>query len=148
MKNIIMILLIGFLAGCATGSEVKEESSDSKTEVTNIEKEESTHGELQLNNGSKWKLDASTRLNIAELRETLGYPVNKDYAKLAASVREKTSKLVRECRMQGPDHDALHLWLENFLKDLKDLEDEKGKKQAESIDDLRADLVEFDSFFE
>lgn len=144
-----MILVLSFLGSCTQRTADKQvqenETSTSKktTKEEDASKDDSEHkeGKLELNNGKKWKMDDSTRLNMSALKQIVTAGEEKTY--LLKSVRAQTDKLVRECRMQGPDHDALHVWLTEFLKHLK--EAETGK---EGLAELKEDVDEFYNYFE
>lgn len=78
---------------------------------------------IPLNNGAKWKADKATSQNVAELKtiaETFKLKVTpdlKDYQELNGEFARALNKMIQQCTMSGPDHDALHVWLEPVLKD-------------------------------
>ncbi len=39
-------------------------------------------------------------------------------------------KMIKECRMQGADHDALHLWLEPLMKNVAALKKAASEQEA------------------
>lgn len=136
----MIFLAIPILGACTAGTadHGHEHAEVTKTETKKAE-------ELQLNNGAKWKLDAPTRQNIAEIRPLLaGGAEGKDLQQAGTALQEKTDQLISECRMAGPDHDALHLWLKDYLADLKVLKD--GDREAYVL--LQKDLEVFDQHFE
>jgi len=91
-------------------------------------------GVPSLNDGAKWKSDASTNENVANLKsiidrfKTNADPAVEDYHAFQASFTDGISKMVKECKMQGPDHDALHVWLEPLMKDNKELKEQDSKE--------------------
>ena len=91
-------------------------------------------GVPELNNGAKWKADASTNENVANLKSIIDRfktntdPTVEDYHAFQASFTDGISKMVKECKMQGPDHDALHVWLEPLMKDNKELKEQDSKE--------------------
>jgi hypothetical protein len=97
-----------------------------------------TTGVPSLNDGAKWKADASTNENVASLKsmidqfKTNADPEVKDYQEFQAKFTAGISKMVTECKMQGPDHDALHVWLEPLMKDNKDMKDLDSKEALAS----------------
>ena len=112
-------------------------------------------GMPQLNNGAKWKGDAPTNENVANLKsiidnfKTKENPEVKDYQVFQASFTEGIGKMVKECKMQGPDHDALHVWLEPLMKDNKEMKDLNSKESmagAFRIISQRVDL--YPQYFE
>ena len=90
-------------------------------------------GVPELNNGAKWQADASTNENVANLKsiinnfKTNADPAVEDYHAFQASFTDGISKMVKECKMQGPDHDALHVWLEPLMKDNKEMKEQTNK---------------------
>ena len=127
MKKIIWLLIItGSIWSCNTNS------SDSKAVAPAAHEEGHEHGdsaatELALNNGVKWKADSSTQNNVQQLQVTLesfnssSERTLEAYHALAVDLQRGLSKMVNECKMKGADHDALHLWLEPLMGQVKDL---------------------------
>lgn len=56
--------------------------------------------------------------------------------------------LIKDCKMKGPDHEALHLWLQPVLQDIKNLATtvsaEEGKEATEK---LSRDIEKFNQYF-
>lgn len=88
----------------------------------NLYQQQPATEKLVLNQGAKWKVDKVTFNNVAELqqiakaadrktRKTL-----KDYHQTGTALQTGITKMVRECRMKGPDHLALHHWLEPLME--------------------------------
>ncbi len=94
---------------------------------------------LTLNNGQKWKADTSTNENVAALRDLARefggktHPGLTDYRVLDSSLQNGFDKMIRECRMEGAGHDALHLWLEPLLVNMSELKKADGPASAEKI---------------
>jgi hypothetical protein len=82
----------------------------------------------------KWQLDESTRKNISAIKLILaGSPDTTGIRKAGLEISDAVDQLIRECRMKGADHDALHSWLEGFNHDLKKLnnsEIDPGKRMV------------------
>ncbi|HEY0676881.1 MAG TPA: hypothetical protein VGD17_01300 [Chitinophagaceae bacterium] len=146
MKKLIIYSAVLFLAACADPAG-KHQSHDQEAA-----KEHSDHadhaGQLTLNNGKKWQLDQSTRENFAQISSMLsGSAEGKDLNKLGTDLLNSTNELVSECRMKGPDHDALHIWLNDYMEDLKKLRDPAGdKNKAYTL--LQEDIQTFGEYFE
>ena len=145
---IVIFLLI---VGC-TPSENKTEESP-KEEHSHHQAEESE--KLTLNNGVRWITDESTKRNVIAIRDLVisldekQLQTIENYHTAADEIKAKTNILIKECKMQGADHDALHLWLYPLLDDIKALsistEPETSKQLFESI--LHR-LYAFDTYFE
>lgn len=131
-KTIVILMLAGSLWACNTGA-----ASDPETQEQVHEHEHTA--ELVLNNGEKWKADAATNENVADLQNMVqqfyaGQHTNlPDYQVLNRDLQKGLDKMIRECKMQGPDHDALHLWLEPLLKDVNELKDAGDIATAEKL---------------
>jgi hypothetical protein len=154
MIKILFIMLVMMMTACT--SRTASEQSDagdtnqvekgtteaSTTETKESEKDdEHEEGELELNNGKKWKLDESTRSNVAVLNQILS--TGEKNPEMLVSVRAQTDKLIRQCRLQGPEHEALHKWLKEFLEHLKKAEEGKGETKK-----LVQDMTELNRYFE
>ena len=125
-------------AGHDHADAAKTEATLQATETTG-----STSPGLTLNNGEKWKADESTNNNVASIEKmVVSFNDGKekkleDYKALHASLRSGVEKMVKECRMKGADHDALHLWLEPLMGMVKQLGNvtsaEEGAASVEKI---------------
>lgn len=150
MKRIIPILLItALLAGCDSnkGSGGKPSTVSEKQEV-----HEEKGGVLQLNNGAKWKIDSVTSVNVGLLKAiVLEEKVNKqvNHTETGNKMEDGINKLIKECKMSGPDHDALHKWLEPVIDKTKEF---KNAGSAESagimLTGIDQQLNLFDQYFE
>ena len=112
-------------------------------------------GVPELNNGAKWKADASTNENVANLKSMIDKfktntdPAVADYHAFQASFTDGINKMVKECKMQGPDHDALHVWLEPLMKDNKEMKDQDTKESlAASFNTLSQRVDIYPQYFE
>ena len=101
-------------------------SSINKTE----EHAEHSHSEttnLALNNGAKWKADAITNNNVLDIKAIANNfkikpsPSVSDYRLLSSDLKNGVDKMIKECKMTGPDHEALHQWLNPVLKNINEL---------------------------
>jgi hypothetical protein len=102
---------------------------------------------LQFNNGSKWKADAPTKKNVAAIVQVINdsaYSTASTRQELATQLQSRIDTLVKQCRMTGPDHDALHAWLEELIKDVKELKEE----DEDFIDAYTAVKKDLDRFYE
>ena len=94
---------------------------------------------LDLNKGSKWNSDESTNKNVDELKlitssaSLAKSTIINDYHLLAIELQQLLNDLVKECKMKGADHDALHLWLEPLMQDIKNMEKVSEIHEAQVI---------------
>jgi len=148
MKKIFPIFLAaGILLACNAGSNKAGEPA--------AENHDSHGGKatgLVLNNGAKWKADSITVLNVTLLRNTIKNAQKEspdDFPKTAALLQDGLNKMVAECKMQGPDHDALHQWLEPLMEKVKALGKETAAPAAkEKLGDIAKHLDLFAQYFE
>lgn len=135
MKRTAMILMFtGLLWACNSNS-----SPDSKTHEQPNDNAHAHETMLTLNNGQKWKADAPTNENVVNMRTIVqNFSVEphtdlSDYQILNGDLQKGVDKMIQECKMQGPDHDALHLWLEPLMKDVSELKKAGDIASAEKI---------------
>ncbi len=110
---------------------------------------------LTLNNGDKWKADSSTYSNVMDLKNTSDmfkiqpFPSLNEYHILGNDLIKEINKMIHECKMTGPDHEALHKWLEPILENanqLKTLSDTAAAKLIFQVIDAR--IYEYRNYFE
>src|SRR5688572_22618879 len=111
--NRMLIILSLFVMAC----------SNNVSQVETAKEDEHEHHDaamakpiaLQLNNGARWKTDEATSKNVAAMvklindTSTIG---EKNRAQLTKQLQTRLDTLVQQCKMKGPDHDALHVWLQ------------------------------------
>ena len=121
MKRLLYLFLSSavFLA-CNQSSnkaESKEHASHDQDQTT----------ELSLNNGAKWQADSVTTNNVAYLKKiadnfrTKPHHLVNDYKALSTDLNNALNKMIQQCKMTGPDHEALHHWLEPVLEEANEL---------------------------
>jgi len=141
MKKLVTIILltVAFFAGNARSLYQHEPASE----------------KLVLNNGAKWKVDKITHDNVVHLQQVVK-TVNsksakslKDYHMAGVALQNGIVKMIRECRMKGPDHQALHKWLEPLMEQVSKL---SRASEATSAADLynatTARLNVFNQYFQ
>lgn len=143
MKKLLILLTVA-IAACT--SQVKTEKKGNE----NPNEQENTITVIPLNNGNKWKADQATKKNVAAMVQVVNDGNYADTGKrrqLYANVQTKIDTLVIQCSMQGAEHEALHLWLEKVLKDMKKLKEE-STEYREVHATLKKDIANFYAFFE
>lgn len=157
-RHVIILALAPLLFSCNSSGDKTVKTADTAIKAKHKE-HESGHEQLSasalsLNNGAKWQTDENTRIHVTRLIDSLhafNAKPNSDhnaYHAFAASMQRDMDSLIRDCRMKGPDHEALHLWLHPVLQDIKDLVStvtaEEGK---ESTAMLGRDIEKFNQYF-
>jgi len=57
--------------------------------------------------------------------------------------------MVKECRMQGADHKALHQWLEPLIKNVGQLKKASDEKEASTLmNEISEQLTNYHQYFE
>ncbi|HTM92143.1 MAG TPA: hypothetical protein VL095_06990 [Flavisolibacter sp.] len=149
MKKLLILLCISSLFACTNAGTEKKET---------IQAPEETHHEateLALNNGARWKSDESTNKNVAELeaitdRFTTNQPkLTADFTSVANELQTGLDKMIKECRMQGADHEALHQWLEPLMKNVNELKKANDEKEASKLfNEISEQLINYHQYFE
>ena len=121
-KSIAVILCLSLLWACKQTS--KPAPAEESAGV-----HEQTETELTLNNGAKWTADSSTTHHVADLRTIANMfkvqpnPSLKEYHILGNDVGNSVNKMIQDCKMTGPAHEALHKWLHPILNETNQLKD-------------------------
>lgn len=155
MKNLLILLLLSAtLWSCNNQQHAENKDSITHSEAVHQQHETATE-KLILNNGAKWKADSTTNNNVRNLKAILekfnsgtdkSLPV---YKKAADDLQHGLDKMISECKMQGPDHAALHKWLEPLIEmvaKLKQASTEAGA--AQSLEAIHTQLNLFDQNFD
>jgi hypothetical protein len=148
MKKYILILCGALLFAC-------NQSSNNKQTDEHAVHENGASPELTLNNGEKWKADSITNHNVVNLKTIADnfrikpFPSINDYQILGNDLNNGLNKMLRECKMSGPDHDALHHWLEPVIKGTNELKSSAdtsvGRLVFKSID---KQIDDYHNYFE
>lgn len=163
IKNILLLLATTLMVAC--GNQSSQEQNIAATHEHSHDAEHATHNHdhnaaptnetsLALNNGAKWQADESTRKHTSALikaTEAFEQLAKKDlvaYHAYADEAQGILQELINGCTMEGPNHDALHLWLEPVLNDVKSLKDCKDEATAlEKASILTTDIKKYPQFF-
>lgn len=147
MKYFIAILLaVLWLNAC----NVKQENTHAHSEESHTENADGVYT-LQLNNGEKWVADEATKRNVDAMAQIVSgdMPADADtYIAKANELQTALQTMINECRMQGPDHDALHLWLEPLMAHVKQLGGQKDVQSAAmEYNKIKEQIKLFDTYF-
>ena len=133
-KSAMIVMLTGLLWACNS-----DPSSGNEPAAQSDGHAHAHEATLTLNNGQKWKADMPTNENVTALRTAAqnfaagSHSSLSDYASVASELQNGLDKMIRECKMSGADHDALHVWLEPLLKGVGELTKAKDAAAAEKI---------------
>ncbi len=137
MKRIMLLLLCSyFLNACNDQQHIVNKNV---TEDSVHKHLESSEERLALNNGQKWKVDSITKINVNNLQNivaTINNQQNKSlliYKNSAAHLQKGLDKMISECKMKGPDHEALHQWLKPLIEKVQELKNATAIEDAASV---------------
>jgi hypothetical protein len=139
-KLLALLLLTGTLLACNNHQHAENKNAIETSEADHRQNE-TVSEKLILNNGAKWKVDSITNSNVENLQAIIkkfNSGTDKSlaaYKKVDDDLQHGLDKMISECKMKGPDHEALHKWLEPLIKQVDKL------KQA-STDTNAAQLFE------
>jgi hypothetical protein len=141
----LLVAIFSFvLASCGDPSRQYETHEHASKKIQ-------TPAKLRLNGGEKWNVDDPTNMyvnNMQGIVQRFDMRGSEDYNMLADSLRVQTTDLVVNCKMKGPDHDALHVWLGPVLDDVKALAGTDKTEAKKSYDDIKVRLTEYDTYFQ
>lgn len=109
---------------------------------------------LTLNNGAKWVVDDVTADNydgmktMTDMFAVAPSPSLSNYQIYGKDMSNALNKMIKECKMQGPDHDALHLWMEPLtgqINELRSISDSAAAKKV--FDSVRTRVDAFGDYF-
>ena len=145
--NKILIIISLIIISCANPEKHQATTGHEHHDTTKVE---TAIGE-QLNNGARWKTDEATRKNVGVLMKFINdssHSDSKNRQQLLQKVQAAIDTLVRQCRMSGPDHDALHVWLKQVLVDVQNLKEGHDDEYQNLHTRLKNDIESFSVFFE
>ena len=149
MKTILLLLCTAIFIGCNSG----------KNKSVSENHEEHIHTKagpaLALNNGEKWSADSATNKNVTDLQiitdnfKSTGSPSIDDYKTVGNDLHNGIQKMITDCKMTGPDHEALHHWLEPVLNETTQLQNAADTFEAGRLfDSLKNHISSYYNFFE
>lgn len=106
---------------------------------------------MRLNNNAKWRTDDATRKNVVAMVRAVNDSDNTGTSRkqqLLQQLQATINTLLQQCTMKGPDHDALHLWVEQVMHDLKSVKEETDDGYQKSYVALKRDVENFYVYFE
>ncbi|HEY5326641.1 MAG TPA: hypothetical protein VIJ27_06555 [Mucilaginibacter sp.] len=150
---ITIFMLTGVLLACTNKLNAKNITAINT--LSGKLQHEISSEKLMLHNGAKWKVDRTTSSNVNNLKLILKR-FNKStdrslkaYKKAGDGLQNGLAKMIKECRMQGPDHLALHKWLEPLMAQVAKLKQASTNAgAAQSLNFIQLQLNRYDQFFE
>jgi hypothetical protein len=137
-------------------SETVDNPSDKDTASIVPIVEEKADDRINLDNGSKWKVDEKMMSFINEI-ETNAIDFSKNakeksmemYQQLSTSINNNLDSLTSNCTMSGQAHDELHKWLLPFLELSEEFSISETLAESDSLyNQILNSLGEFHEYFE
>lgn len=154
MRNFLLLFFASILftsCGDLTGNTLPDEHAGHNHDEAPIIPEDT----IPLNEGKKWTADEATNRNVKELIaitekfKTIENPNEPDYKSLNAELARGLNKMIQQCTMKGPDHDALHIWLEPLLQDNVNLKEAANLKESDKIfTSIEKRLYNYQNYFD
>jgi hypothetical protein len=150
-KSITLLLLASMLFACNN----PQHTENKKAAQPAAAQHEAGPEELVLNKGAKWKVDHITGENVTNLKAIMaGFVSGNDktlpaYKKVDDDLQNGLEKMIRECKMQGPDHEALHKWLEPLMEQVSTLKQAATVAAAgQAFNVIQSQVNRYDQYFE
>ncbi|CAN5347964.1 hypothetical protein BH09BAC6_BH09BAC6_15830 [soil metagenome] len=150
-KSITLLLLASMLFACNN----PQHTENKKAAQPAAAQHEAGPEELVLNKGAKWKVDHITGENVKNLKAIMaGFVSGNDktlpaYKKVDDDLQNGLEKMIRECKMQGPDHEALHKWLEPLMEQVSTLKQAATVAAAgQAFNVIQSQVNRYDQYFE
>ncbi|MBX0332314.1 hypothetical protein K3G39_03605 [Pontibacter sp. HSC-14F20] len=142
---IIAIFLASLTSMCGT-------ERDLETEHTEVMHEEQV---LALNGTERWKADEPTNRHMAQLQgmvQEFNLQAENNsaaaYNDLGTSMKAEMQELFKDCRMKGPAHDMLHVYLMPLVEDVNMLAENDEHESETAFARVSARLQEYNQYFE
>lgn len=152
MKKMLTGISVTIILFACNGSKDKTGSTADEKNVENHAEHAGQATAPVLNNAAKWKVDSTTSVNVALLQVIVAdakQTAPGNYVQTATRLEDGLNKLVKECRMQGAAHDALHQWLEPLMEKTNTLKKAgSAETAAVALSQLADQLNLFTQYFE
>jgi hypothetical protein len=139
MRHFLLLLLVaGAFAFAACGHDDNHPANDH------------AHGDaagaaLKLNDGKKWQADQHTNEAMAGISKSLAEQPSASTEELNAlgnDLKTRVDALVQGCTMTGPEHQQLHVFLEEFIPAVEHLAQETDAAKAKEAHQQVSHLAE------
>lgn len=112
----------------------------------------SPQGDITLNDGKKWKVNAEMKPHIKKGNELLVEFISSkddDYQKLAENLKTQNNSLIKSCTMKGKSHDELHKWLHPHMELIEKLSNADSTAEVEeTISQLEKSFNTYQTYFD
>lgn len=154
MKKLLILLLLTSTIWSCNNDKLAENKNFNNPSEKDEHHSKATGEKLELNNGAKWKVDSTTNNNINNLKLIFEKFDNRNDKSLAAykknqdDLQKGLDKMIIECKMKGPDHEALHKWLEPLIDQVTKLKQVSTVPDADdALKGIRAQVSLYSQYF-
>jgi hypothetical protein len=127
MKHVIFTLSLLALISCKDSKSQDTKTIEHSDDTQNKHQNQEASGvyanawisEIQNDNGAKWQADTPTNKGVQQLQNTINTQIAstlEDYHKLAKQLNDEKNFVVKNCTMEGPSHNNLHIWLHPLIE--------------------------------
>ncbi|MER2996753.1 hypothetical protein [Pontibacter populi] len=109
---------------------------------------------LSLNGEQRWQADDATNANMQQLQQLMHDHLRQpdaDNPESVSDLRQKAKlgfdKVFSDCRMKGPEHDMLHVYLMPMLDDIKVMDTNDLQTAIAARDRLASRLDQYQTYF-
>ena len=151
--RLLYYLLSVLIISCNNNTNIEERAQEPIPEQHHHH--EVLSDSVNLNQGNKWRSDAVTNENISSFQHIVEQvkqikdPGLQEYNDAGTKMQKQLDKLISECRMKGPDHEALHKWLAPLFNSVSSLMKSRDKMEASQlIDEIYSHVNSYKNYFE
>lgn len=131
-------------------TEIIHENTDAHHESELALDNEWIH-EIQLDNGKKWQANIETTQGVQKMmnliEETKTESVE-DYHQLASKLNDEKNIIIKECDMEGPSHDNLHVFLHPLIDKIAALQKTESVEDAQNLkESIKENLKKYSDYF-
>lgn len=107
--------------------------------------------EIKLDNGAKWEANLETTVGVSDMLKLIKEHNDtslEGYLALGKKLNERKNTLVKECTMEGPSHDNLHIFLYPLIEKIDLLLKAASEKEAKDIvSSITDNLKAYNTYF-
>ncbi|MEO8932714.1 MAG: hypothetical protein ABI295_00275 [Xanthomarina sp.] len=164
-KTILSIAMLAFILTSCNNSKKEEQAEEQilqdEIEVVAHDNHGQDHASLvlnnnwmddiQLDNGDKWLANIETTDGVNDMLKLISENKTEtveDYLSLANKLNDRKNTLVKECTMDGPSHDNLHVFLHPLIEKIAVLlKTETTEAGAETLKSITDNLNAYTTYF-
>ncbi|MFB9056090.1 hypothetical protein ACFFU9_04975 [Mariniflexile ostreae] len=157
MKRLLFMLCLSALISCKNDTKQddsfrKEVVQDHQDTNTLTQYHNDWVADMELDEGAKWQANVATNQGVIVMQDVLktqATVVIEDYHKLAAQLGEAKNDVVKNCTMQGPSHDFLHIWLLPLMEKIEALSEVQDVEEASKIkQSIKENIAAYHIYFQ